>query len=90
MYKALRDGVDPVAIKVFNDTNDDRVRQEFIQEIEILKGLAHPNIVQYLGIIQGPETMVLMTEFMDGGDLYHALKGEAGSGDKGEYQWHNR
>ena len=50
VFKGLRYGIDPVAVKVLKGKHsDERSRQAFIHEIKLLRSARHPHIVQYLG-----------------------------------------
>jgi hypothetical protein len=48
------------------------VAREFLLEIEMMSRLRHPNIVQFL-CGTAPPAVCLVTEFMEGGNLRHAL-----------------
>ena len=63
-----------VAIKVLNSSSN---CEEFYKEALAANGLQHENIVEFLGICNGPTKMILF-EFMDGGQLldYLTSKGE--------------
>eukprot|EP00887_Chlorella_sp_A99_P006860 scaffold2.g6860.t1 len=62
VFKALYDGVQVVAAKVLTRLSDDAQLESFVQEARILRDCRDRNIVQ------------LVTEFMEGGDLYRALR----------------
>ena len=49
MYKAIKDGVTPVAVKVFPSNATDVQQEEFQREVVILKSCRDRNIVQFLG-----------------------------------------
>lgn len=65
-----------IAIKQIDlNTEDDIV--ELMSEINLLKGLKHPNIVKYHGFIQKNRTLNIFLEYCDGGslrDLYKKIK----------------
>ena len=63
-----------VAIKVLNSSSN---CEEFYKEALAANGLQHENIVEFLGISNGPTKMILF-EFMDGGQLldYLTSKGQ--------------
>ena len=63
-----------VAIKVLNSSSN---CEEFYKEALAANGLQHENIVEFLGICNGPTEMILF-EFMDGGQLldYLTSKGQ--------------
>ncbi|KAL3148045.1 protein kinase activity protein [Trebouxia sp. C0009 RCD-2024] len=62
-------------------------RQTLIkQEIAVLKSCRDRNIVQFVGAcIQRDQTM-LITEYMEGGDLYHAIAQDS----TGRFSWYKR
>ena len=73
VYKAKCDDL-PCAAKIlhptlfqFNDPEAMTVMRQFEQECNFLSAIRHPNIVQYLGSYQDPETQlpVLLMELMD-------------------------
>ena len=49
VYKAIKDGVTPVAVKVFPSNATDVQQGEFQREVVILKSCRDRNIVQFLG-----------------------------------------
>ena len=49
---------------------------KFLDEAEIMKNLQHPKIVQLLAIVSRGEPLMIITEFMDKGDLRNYLVGE--------------
>ncbi|KAK9849502.1 hypothetical protein WJX84_009237 [Apatococcus fuscideae] len=51
---------------------------ELVQEIAVMKKLAHPNIVKLHEVIDDPSTdsLLLVMEYVDGGTLEQAAKGE--------------
>ena len=51
MYKGLRSGVQPVAVKVLNEHTPKQLA-DFQREIHILRGLHDTNVVQFLGVCQ--------------------------------------
>lgn len=66
----------PVAVKrILPDlSNDKMVVQDFRNEVELLVKLRHPNIVQFLGAVTKKPPLMLITEFLRGGDLHQFLK----------------
>ncbi|KAJ0038474.1 hypothetical protein Pint_23581 [Pistacia integerrima] len=66
----------PVAIKrILPSLSDDRlVIQDFRHEVNLLVKLRHPNIVQFLGAVTEKKPLMLITEFLRGGDLHKYLK----------------
>jgi len=63
-----------VAIKTIFDTDEDSML--YLQrEINVLKSMRHPNIVQFIGITQNPAGLAcIITEFVAKGDLRKKLK----------------
>ncbi|RVW29181.1 Integrin-linked protein kinase 1 [Vitis vinifera] len=70
----------PVAVKrILPSLSDDRlVIQDFRHEVNLLVKLRHPNIVQFLGAVTDKKPLMLITEYLRGGDLHQYLK-EKGS-----------
>mmetsp|Transcript_4973 Transcript_4973/g.10033 ORF Transcript_4973/g.10033 Transcript_4973/m.10033 type:complete len:310 (-) Transcript_4973:314-1243(-) len=76
VWKAVRDvdGV-PVALKIVdlrNLTNNDH--EHLREEVEILSSLCHPNIVQVHEILRVQDYVVLVMEYLPGGDLFDRLQ----------------
>ncbi|KAK9804917.1 hypothetical protein WJX72_011872 [[Myrmecia] bisecta] len=72
VYKAMKDGTQPVAVKIIIDQTH-KQQMDFEREINMLSCLRDRNIVQFLGVcLDGDETM-LVTEFMENGDLYRMI-----------------
>jgi len=49
------------------------VLEEFNREINLLRSLRHPNILQFLGSCSVPPNICLVTEFMPRGDLHKII-----------------
>ncbi|KAF2924061.1 hypothetical protein DAI22_07g240600 [Oryza sativa Japonica Group] len=66
----------PIAVKrILPSLSDDRlVIQDFKHEVNLLIKLRHPNIVQFLGAVTETKPLMLVTEFLRGGDLHQYLK----------------
>uniref|UniRef100_A0A803L1U9 Protein kinase domain-containing protein n=1 Tax=Chenopodium quinoa TaxID=63459 RepID=A0A803L1U9_CHEQI len=66
----------PVAVKrILPSLSDDRlVIQDFRHEVILLVKLRHPNIVQFLGAVTEKKPLMLITEYLRGGDLHQYLK----------------
>ncbi|CAI0394416.1 unnamed protein product [Linum tenue] len=66
----------PVAVKrILPSLSDDRlVIQDFRHEVNLLVKLRHPNIVQFLGAVTEKKPLMLITEYLRGGDLHQYLK----------------
>jgi serine/threonine protein kinase len=66
----------PVAVKrILPSLSDDKlVVQDFRHEVNLLVKLRHPNIVQFLGAVTEKKPLMLITEYLRGGDLHQYLK----------------
>ncbi|MFQ6668425.1 hypothetical protein Gotur_034078 [Gossypium turneri] len=66
----------PVAVKrILPSLSDDRlVIQDFRHEVKLLVKVRHPNIVQFLGAVTDRKPLMLITEYLRGGDLHQHLK----------------
>ncbi|KAK4263495.1 hypothetical protein QN277_028894 [Acacia crassicarpa] len=66
----------PVAVKrILPSLSDDRlVIQDFRHEVNLLVKVRHPNIVQFLGAVTDKKPLLLITEYLRGGDLHQHLK----------------
>lgn len=66
----------PVAVKrILPSLSDDKlVIQDFRHEVNLLVKLRHPNIVQFLGAVTEKKPLMLITEYLRGGDLHQCLK----------------
>lgn len=62
VFKALRGGVQPVAVKVFPSNATDLQMAEFQKEVVILKSCSDRNIVQFLGACVTDTQTCLITE----------------------------
>ena len=73
VVKALRDGVQPVAVKELQTGDSGGLQpmsvEAFRHEIAILRACRDANIVQFQGAYLGPDKTLLVTEYMEGGDL---------------------
>lgn len=72
VVKGIRHGVQDVAIKMAT-TDNEYFKQGFIKEAEIMKTLQDKNIVQLYGVCNVKNTLMVIMELMDGGDLEKAL-----------------
>ncbi|XP_073315664.1 serine/threonine-protein kinase VIK-like [Primulina huaijiensis] len=66
----------PIAVKrILPSLSDDKlVIQDFRHEVNLLVKLRHPNIVQFLGAVTKKKPLMLITEYLRGGDLHQHLK----------------
>lgn len=53
---------------------------EHLAEVKALQALQHPCILRYYGSMELDESLSLVMEFADAGDLQHLLKGQADAG----------
>ncbi|XP_071134882.1 uncharacterized protein [Mytilus edulis] len=59
----------PVAIKMLPSLCSEQSKSEFFVEAVLLSKLRHPNIVKFLGISVDENSLYLLLELMEGGDL---------------------
>lgn len=62
-----------VAVKKLKSSASESCLQDFEREINIMKTLKHPNIVEILGVLRDPEILLVM-EFVQHGSLQSYLK----------------
>ncbi|KAL3140780.1 protein kinase activity protein [Trebouxia sp. C0010 RCD-2024] len=58
----------------------------FKQEIAILKSCHDRNIVQFIGACLQPDCTLMVMEYLEGGDLYHAIANDS----IGRFSWYKR
>ncbi|XP_073250033.1 uncharacterized protein [Porites lutea] len=64
-----------VAVKVLHNMPDESVRQDFLDEIQLMKAVgSHKNIVSMVGCCTLEEPMFLLVEYAPYGDLLHYLR----------------
>lgn len=63
----MKNGVQPVAVKVIAFDASDKQRADFEKEVKILESCRDRNIVQFLGSCADGNQTLLVTEFMDEG-----------------------
>ncbi|KAL4434836.1 hypothetical protein ABPG77_005363 [Micractinium sp. CCAP 211/92] len=86
VYEALLNGVTPVAVKVV-PVGD--ATAAFLHEARMLRSLRHRNVVHLMGVaLHGDKAMVL-TELMEGRDLFSRLNVTDKSGQR-MFSWHRR
>eukprot|EP00884_Botryococcus_braunii_P015478 jgi/Botrbrau1/2613/Bobra.145_1s0034.2 len=85
VYRAMLQGSTPVAVK-FVSGHSPKEQSRFKNEVDILKGLRHTNIVQFLGASFAGGQIMLVTEFLPRGDLWRALSNDT----KHVFSWYNR
>jgi serine/threonine protein kinase len=77
VYKAIHKPTSkPVSIKVINKEflNTERKKKGFFNEIEILKSLHHPFIVEFFDFFESPNHYYLVMEFIPNGNLHDLIK----------------
>eukprot|EP00211_Chloroparvula_japonica_P016886 CAMPEP_0119136484 /NCGR_PEP_ID=MMETSP1310-20130426/21507_1 /TAXON_ID=464262 /ORGANISM="Genus nov. species nov., Strain RCC2339" /LENGTH=284 /DNA_ID=CAMNT_0007127473 /DNA_START=36 /DNA_END=887 /DNA_ORIENTATION=+ len=73
VYKGSYCGT-PVAIKAIFDCSNSVVKKLIKREIAALKNMRHPNIVQFMGCSLHNGGVYIVTEFVEGGNLWSRLK----------------
>lgn len=58
----------------------------FKQEIAILKSCHDRNIVQFVGACLQPDCTIMVMEYLESGDLYHAIANDS----TGRFSWYKR
>jgi serine/threonine protein kinase len=53
---------------------DEKARDEFSKEIDLLKQLHHPNVVQYISSFVHENDLFIVLELADAGDLSKMIK----------------
>ncbi|KAK9801337.1 hypothetical protein WJX73_005762 [Symbiochloris irregularis] len=92
VYKALHNGVRHVAVKLSNSGEEHAGHiQAFWREIELIASCRDANILQFYGACTSGAEVMLVTEFCDRGDLYHAIQDEAEEEHcDGQFCWYQR
>eukprot|EP01105_Mastigella_eilhardi_P008505 TRINITY_DN2061_c0_g1_i18.p1 TRINITY_DN2061_c0_g1~~TRINITY_DN2061_c0_g1_i18.p1 ORF type:complete len:1315 (-),score=237.47 TRINITY_DN2061_c0_g1_i18:455-4399(-) len=74
VYRALWRGT-IIAVKKIDAAAVSGVQMsQFEQEVEIMRGLRHPNCLLFMGFAKTPETIFILTEYMPQGSLADALR----------------
>jgi len=73
VFRGLYFGTD-VAIKKLIYPEDMDIQKYIDREMEVLRGMRHPNIVQLLGLCVHNDDLYLITDFLKEGNLRHFLK----------------
>ncbi|KAL5474075.1 hypothetical protein EMCRGX_G028649 [Ephydatia muelleri] len=71
VHKGMLFGTD-VAIKIVTIPEGD-VKREAMKEVEILKKLRHPNIVNLMGVCYEVSQLLLVTNYIDGSNLHQII-----------------
>ena len=75
VYRALWQGT-PVAVKVWHETGwGDEQLASVCREVEVLRRLRHPHIVEFYGACTKPPHWCLVMEYAEGGTLANLLHG---------------
>lgn len=75
VYKATYKPMDSlVAVKIYKDTMTADKKRKFLLEGFILGQNNHPNIVKFIGIAASKHPMMIVTEYLVGGDLLNYLR----------------
>ncbi|CAI9765429.1 unnamed protein product [Fraxinus pennsylvanica] len=73
LYKGTYSG-QVVAIKILKaERLNTELREEFAQEVYIMRKVRHKNVVQFIGACTKPLNLCIVTEFMSGGSVYDYL-----------------
>lgn len=64
-----------VAVKVLNKNRieDDEDRERLLREMEILRRVRHPNIIQLYEIMETTENIYLAVEYAEKGELFRLI-----------------
>lgn len=87
VYQGMWNGATPVAVKfVCPHVSKEEHVKTLYKEISVLKECRNNNIVQFYGACLVDNDVMLVTEYMPLGDLFHALQGPRGP----QYRWRCR
>ncbi|RAL40691.1 unnamed protein product [Cuscuta campestris] len=74
LYRGIYHGLD-VAVKVFrSDDLDQKLKDEFAQEVYILRHVQHKNVVRFIGACSKLPHLWIVTEYMSVGSLFDYLR----------------
>jgi hypothetical protein len=65
-----------VSIKVISkgSVNDNSMREKVLREVKIHKKFSHVNVVRILEVVESLDSMMIVMEYVDGGDLKQYIK----------------
>ena len=79
MYRATHENTGlQVAVQVASLTSPD-IERDMRNEIQILRGLAHPNCLRFIEWFEEEEAVMVVTEFVGGGEVLEALAAMEGT-----------
>jgi hypothetical protein len=87
VYKAVLGGVQTVAVKMLGGQQDHAAQVKFCREVAILRSCRASNVVQFQGACVAEGCTMLVTEFMEGGDLWRIM---ARDKDRAVFGWYRR
>ncbi|KAK9801972.1 hypothetical protein WJX73_004080 [Symbiochloris irregularis] len=92
VYKALQNGVREVAVKISETMQQGRASDHdaFWREIELIAHCRDRNVLQFYGAAVNGSEVLLVTEFCERGDLYHAIAEQGGDHIDSELCWYRR
>ena len=73
VYRAIWHGTTVAAKKLLAGRIDDRFTSEFEKEVYLMSDLRAPNVLQFLGTVYEPPTVLIVVEYMSRGSLYQVL-----------------
>jgi serine/threonine protein kinase len=73
MYDATWAGIKVAVKRIFDPVITDELKAEFSNEVNMLASLRHPNVVSILGACSKPPSLLIITEFLERGSLFHTL-----------------
>ncbi|KAL9249894.1 putative LRR receptor-like serine/threonine-protein kinase [Drosera capensis] len=95
VYRASFEGGILIAIKKLDRLGQIQSQDEFEHDIGRLGNLRHPNLVAYQGTYWSPSMQLILTDFMQNGNLYDNLHGinypgTSAGGGNGALDWNRR
>lgn len=90
VYRGLRDGVQPVAVKIVPGMDNRSSFEDFWYEVSLLRACRDANVVQFIGACVTGEEAYLVTELMELGDLWRAVRLKAPATGERVFGWSQR